>query len=87
MGRGHKAGLSPADRFDSSTPQTKTAGGLLAAAYGKSVQAARWAGVPVAAEVADAVLDGLGERLAGEAFTPAKREAPARVRRVGASST
>jgi hypothetical protein len=59
-----KTGFQSDGTFDSSKPQAKTAAGLVAAAYGKSVQAARRAGVPVdAAEVADAVVDELGTRL------------------------
>ena len=60
-----KTGFQSDGSFDSSKPQAKTTGGLLAAAYGKSVQAAARAGVPVDPdEIAGAVLDGLGDRLA-----------------------
>lgn len=60
-----KTGFQSDGSFDSSKPQSKTAAGLVAAAYGKSVQAAARAGVRVdPAEIADAVVDELHDRTA-----------------------
>lgn len=50
--------------FDRTKPNTQTAAGLQAATYGKAIQAANRSGAPAdPADVADAVLDSLGDRL------------------------
>jgi hypothetical protein len=57
-------GFQPDGTFDRTKPNILAAAGLLAASYGKSIQAAQRAGAPVdTQDVADAVLDGLGDRL------------------------